>query len=115
MRNKGWITHKVPTKTDATFDPCRYENGELYGVVWVSSGGISKFCDWEVVKPGQPWQPVQRPEPYVNTERFVVMYTEHCNTWVVIDRHTVELELPNRFNCREAAERIAAIYNEVMQ
>ena len=97
-----WITYRKPTANDA-------DNG----FVWVTT--VNKVVlrqAWECVK-DRPWQPIVPPEPYVKPKRWQVGASEAG--WQVFD--SVHLHGYVNARCiptREAAERIAAIYEEVM-
>ena len=51
-----WITDRLPTKQDA----------DEFGDVWVTLGnGFVCEWNWRSVKPQMPWQPTNKPAPYV--------------------------------------------------
>jgi hypothetical protein len=61
----------------------------------------------------QPWKPIPHIEPYVKPKRYAVVEWYNSATWTVEDR--VELCLVCRpLPTREAAESMAAIYEELM-
>jgi hypothetical protein len=96
-----WITDRLPTAEDALPD----------GGVWIMSGGRNVIL-WQygAVEPGQPWQPIPRPAPYVKPKRWTV--EEFCKSYRVTDGN-VSYYFPAP--CTEAqAQRIAAAFNEVM-
>jgi hypothetical protein len=101
----GWITDRLPTVEDAV----------AYCVlVWDDNGIGIWSCD--AVKEGQPWMPINRPEPYVKPKRWTVEW--NVDIWILID-HALERsywcglgELGR--NGGDAAQRIADVFNEVM-
>ena len=106
MNNNEWITDQLPTSEDAL---------NTYECVWHTNEDghvVQRF--WSNVQLGQPWMRLQIPEPYVKPKRYVAMYFDNYGTWGVKDTQSIEPGLPNRFKTREDAERIAAIYEEVL-
>lgn len=100
-----WITDREPTAEDAD-----YQNE-----VWVTTtmGSILRRY-WSAVDKGQPWIPITPPEPYVKIKRYGVR--EHytgSGKFVVYDIED-GLSCSSYLPTREAADRIAAIYEEVM-
>ena len=101
-----WITdrlptiHDVPPSCDVVFD----SQGRV-----VFSGLIAE---------GEAWKPITAPEPYVKPKRYVIRcYGDFglpgpAGFWCVYD--TVRNVSVSDFMPREAAERIAAAYEEVM-
>jgi hypothetical protein len=99
-----WITDRLPTK----------EDGDALGLVWLSLDFIAPVTErWEQIHPGEPWQPTNRPKPYVKPKRFDVTCKSDGASWLVFDTLTHN-EVADPIPTREAAERIADIYNEVM-
>ena len=99
-----WITNRAPTSKDA-------DNG----YVWVTIDGVVLRQAWECVHIGRPWQPIVPPKPYVKPKRYEVHWFIECERVVyyvydVISKKDVVKYIPTR----EAAMRIAAIYEEVM-
>ena len=95
-----WTTDRRPTAEDADND-----------YVWVTTEhGKVRLQRWDRVGE-RPWMPRARPEPYVKPRRFTVCGNEKW--WRVFDIKMREYSSP-MFPTREAAERIAAIYEEVM-
>lgn len=93
-----WITDREP----------HYRDDGYY--VFNSYG---KVTHWAKIQRGEAWMPIVSPEPYVKPKRYTVSKRKdssgryqvygphgHCFAW----------SIPTR----EAAERIAAIYEEVM-
>jgi hypothetical protein len=98
----GWITDRLPTAEDAV----------AYCVlVWDDNGIGIWSCD--AVKEGQPWMPIPKPEPYVKPKRWTVARSEESVCFYLLKQGTYWQSLPSPFS-REAAERIADIYNEEM-
>lgn len=110
-----WITDRRPTEEDAD-----YGDVHLNGYVYVTSEiGMTKTATWKAAAyKGVPWQPFSLPEPYVKRKRFVVkrmmdIYSdiESCGYCVY---NNIGGVFAKYIPTREAAERIAAIYEEVM-
>lgn len=95
-----WITDRKPTLDDCL---------EKYAVVYGAHGGLVWYA---TVEDGVPWKPIPECEPYVKPKRYEVKETTK-NGWVVC--HATDFGyLAHHLPTREAAERIAAIYEEVM-
>ena len=124
-----WITDRRPTEEDA----------DSIGSVWATYNGEVFRWDYQGVGEGMAWMPITPPEPYVKPKRWVAVYDRNYKCWAVGDRAHVtqlaRLALYSACRChlddradvthlvhlvedtdqhREAAERIAAIYEEVM-
>lgn len=113
--NTGWITDRLPTAEDAV----------AYCVLIWDDNGIGIWsCD--AVKEGQPWMPIPKPAPYVKPKRWVLDWSVSEDCWILKDTKGVyTATLLNmciegahgeidKERTREAAERIADIYNETM-
>lgn len=98
-----WITDRAPTQADADF----------HGLVWVTlnSGDVIGF-KWEAVSEGTPWQRCAKPEPYVKPKRYEAVY--YNGAWAVLNHTSIAAVTAFDITSKEAAERIAAIYEEVM-
>ena len=103
-----WITDREPTADDTSVD--------LGWLVWTCYDGRVKQWSYDAITLGRPWQPIippePPPEPYVKPKRYEVT-EEYVSSYAVRDtelREFVAYDIPTR----EAAERIAAIYEEVM-
>ena len=106
--NNEWITDRLPTEEDA----------DSHGYVWITDkDGDVHHMMWDCVVE-EPWMHLQSPEPYVKPKRFEVVddKTEYYVnekrgqvTWA-----TVPVRDDDYDRAKEAAERIAAIYEEVM-
>lgn len=96
-----WITDRKPTLDDCL---------EKYAVVYGAHGGLVWYA---TIEDGVPWKPVPECEPYVKPKRWAVRKYFSCYFVVLsCDYDTIKgFGLPTR----EAAERIAAIYEEVTQ
>lgn len=103
-----WITDRRPTAEDA----------HDLGYVWVTTehGNVLRQF-WNQIG-DRPWMPIARPEPYVKPKRWTVRFSRSVKNWVVDDRSEIRTILfgldRDDDQHREAAERIAAIYEEVM-
>ena len=103
MNTNEWITDRLPNDDDA-----RQEQ------VWLAYNGRTYLTHFTNVKLGDAWKTIEIPEPYVKPKRYVAMYFDNYGTWGVKDTQSIDPGLPNRFKTREDAERIAAIYEEVL-
>ena len=115
MNTTEWITDRLPTYADARrINATHLPDHELYGEVWVWQGQHVTM-DWELVTIGTPWQPITTPAPYVEPKRVRVVEEQRYDDdgfdyAVAFGVGTVARHIPTR----EAAERIAAIYEEVI-
>lgn len=92
-----WITDRRPREDDG---PMIY-------------GPDGKVCHYTWIDSGDPWKPIQKCEPYVKPKRWGVVYLHDTNEYCVVEYNRKpyrSYSVPTR----EAAERIAAIYEEVM-
>lgn len=96
-----WITDRLPTEADA----------DVYGEVWDCYGELAFWTD---IEEHQPWHPTNCPGKYVQPTRFTVHWYDNVRMWGVKDSQDDERGLQSNFDTKEAAERIAAVYNEVM-
>ena len=103
-----WITDRLP----------RYEE-TLNGCVlaWIEQH-LPPLCviQHDTFKLGTPWQPIQRPAPYVKPKRWTVEW--NVDTWILLDyglkrSYWCGLGELGR-NGGDAAQRIADVFNEVM-
>ena len=103
-----WITDRRPTADDAN----------SIGSVWATYNGKVFLWDYQGVGEGMAWMPIAPPEPYVKPKRWTVRFSRSVKSWVVDDRSEIRTILfgldRDDDEHREAAERIAAIYEEVM-
>ena len=106
-----WITDRQPVRNDS------YEDS-----VWVMVMGHVVKNYWYNVELGDAWQPivVETPEPYVAPNRWQMEWDSQYHQWLVRDAEghigaVLCSNSPSPEKYREAAERIAAIYNEVME
>ena len=104
-----WITDRRPTAEDAP-----------YGRVWVTQFGVVLLTDWENINDREPWMPIVPPEPYVKPKRWTAVYSAGYGKWCIYDcqasvyRGLLYALVRNDDEHRQAAERIADIYEEVM-
>ena len=100
MNNK-WITDRLPTLD------------EWY--VYDSNGGIVRSCH---ILNGEPWKPIPQCEPYVKPKRYVVRAAQDIWPNGTVSGYVVWADVGGvhavNIPTIEAAERIAAIYEEVM-
>lgn len=97
-----WITDCRPIEHDESY-------------VYDSFGHV---CHRIKIANGQPWKPIPNCEPYVKPRRFYARWDDKYGWWM-IEREGKWFEWLMRLDkqndeYREAAERIAAIYEEVM-
>lgn len=96
-----WITDRRPTEEDA----------HDLGFVWVTTEhGIVLRQIWHQVR-DRPWMPMTPPGPYVKPKRWTFFGAGQM--WTIFDEKLGRCGDPI-LPTREAAERIAAIYEEVM-
>jgi hypothetical protein len=101
-----WITDRLPTKEDVHAD----------GRVWIMYEGDVVMCRFETVEPGEPWQHIIRPTPYVKPKRWTVKWNPMMLCWFLGEDGIAHSPLPalKAEYFHETAQRIADIYNEVM-
>jgi len=97
-----WITDRRPTEEDG---PLVYDN----------EGTPVHYTHILI---DQAWKPIPRCEPYVKPRRWTVQYCVFIRCWELYSGEYPIMSLRgldcNDDEHREAAERIAAIYEEVM-
>ena len=93
-----WITDRRPMHED--------DGTMVYG----PDGNI---CHWTWIKNGDAWKPISKCEPYAKTKRWNVVNSQKIG-FIVYDGTKVMKVVAINLPTREAAERIAAIYEEVM-
>lgn len=98
MSNNEWITHRKPTEEDANNAYVYDRRGKMVLLGYI---GI-----------GEPWKPIPKCEPYVKPKRFQVV--PYQGSWCVRDSNSIGYFVAFRISTIEAAERIAAIYEEMM-
>lgn len=99
-----WITDRCPMlMTDEV----------IRGMVWYGGDDDSApaLVRYDFIKLGMPWMPLTPPEPYVKPKRWKVSSVELGNYVICDTKFDVCIRPP--LPTREAAERIAAIYEEV--
>ena len=105
-----WITDRLPTEADAD---------DTYGYVWITEDdGRVLYMMWDCVT-YEPWLPFKRPAPYVKPKRYEVfeLTTERFCVGEASQRAfkaEVRGYVAKYIPTREAAERIAAIYEEMV-
>ena len=99
-----WITDRTPTNKDI-----------LDGLVisWNQKLNQAQIVYHRCVVEGRPWMPIAPPEPYVKPKRWSVAESKKIG-FIVYDSTKVTKVVADSIPTREAAERIAAIYEEVM-
>ena len=107
--NNEWITDRLPTRFD----------GDEFGLVWVTdSDGRVLHRLWESVTADMPWKHLTRPQPYVKPKRYVVRPAQDICPNATVSGYVVWADVggvhADNIPTIEAAERIAAIYEEVM-
>jgi hypothetical protein len=103
-----WITDRLPTLNDVGFD------GKVWCMMTGPGGGCVTTCHWECVQPGEPWQPIPKPAPYVKPKRWTVKWNNDGGYWMLTDGvNRLGLRLM-RWDNKDAAQRICDIYNEVL-
>jgi len=98
-----WITDRLPTVEDA---PLNY--------VWTTINDRTGFSRWDSVKDGVPWMLMLGPDPYEKPKQYVVQGFDGLEG-VVYEVYSMGHKacVAGAIKTREAAERIAAIYEEV--
>lgn len=102
----NWITDRAPTKNDTS------RNLDFY--VWTLRNNEVTMWYFGDIEYREPWMPIEPPEPYVKPKRWVVREYLQTGNFYVVERNTFEDPRSHAVPTREAAERIAAIYEEVM-
>lgn len=111
-----WITDRLPTGNDGyPIDDMGY-----YGRrVWCIVQGRAEIIPWRYVQPGDAWQPIviEKPQIWVPEPKYYAKFwlaeqLGEQNRWSVYC-NVGGIQADN-LPTQEAAERIAAIYNEVM-
>lgn len=96
-----WITDRRPTEKDSTAP---------HYCVYDERGYIVHHL---LIADGEPWKPIPKCEPYVKPKRWSVAESKKIG-FIVYDSTKVTKVVADSIPTREAAERIAAIYEEVM-
>lgn len=98
----GWITDRKPTLNDCL---------KSYAVVYGAHGGLVWYA---TIEDGVPWKPVPECEPYVKPKKYSVRETYPGSGKFAVYQTKDGLTCSSYLPTREAAERIAAIYEEVI-
>ena len=89
------------------------EHGEGWdGYVWkFEHDKLRRIVRWSNVEFGEPWMPIEPPEPYVKPERYSIRcWTDiGWHVWDEVEQISQAINLPNY----DAARRIVQIYKEV--
>lgn len=101
-----WITDRLPTREDAT---------ERHVWHWCEMLNQARIRHYTHLRKGDPWMPFIVPEAYVKPTRFTVVWYHNVQMWGVKDSQDDGHGLQSNFETKEAAERVAAVYNEVLQ
>jgi hypothetical protein len=107
--NNEWITDRLPTVEDTS----KTYKSHVFGRVFVTRYNTVTTCLWSNVGIGEAWQPITVPEPYVKPKRWDIREYYESGNWYVVERESGSVRSYS-VPTREAAERIAAIYEEVM-
>ena len=101
----NWITDRRPKEKDV-----------LDGLVirWNQVLNQIEIVYWRSILEGVPWMPIFKPEPYVKPKRWGVREFGKSGQWYIVEVTSPEHAWGFTIPTREAAERIAAIYEEVM-
>lgn len=92
-----WITDRRPTEADGSRDQ---------GWVFDERGYV---VDYSLIMEGEPWKPIPKCEPYVKPKSWTV---RKCNLGDYDVHNDTGLRVAMNIPTREAAIRIAAIYQE---
>lgn len=85
------------------------------GYVWkFEHDKLRRIVRWNNVEFGEPWMPIEPPEPYIKPKRWGVREFGKTGQWYIVEVTSPEHAWGFTIPTREAAERIAAIYEEVM-
>lgn len=97
--SSNWITDRLPTRGDcAAPHYCVYD-------------AMGFIVHYTLIRDGDPWKPVPKCQPYLKPQRFRVTHSLEGEPIVMeCETNTIWATAPTR----DAAERIAAIYEEVM-
>ena len=99
-----WITDREPTADDAPMN---------YIIVWSDRHNVPFIIDYGDWHKRYPWMPIPNPEPYVAPapKLHVASDAFKPGRWIVFYE---SVRVADNIPTCEAAERIAAIYKEVM-
>lgn len=105
-----WITDTAPMRSDADY----------IDFVWVTTKtGFVLRIDWTCYDTQKhiAWMPITEPEPYVKQPRFTAKWSSTEECWLLCYKKEpirYYWDLDKKDKHREAAEKIAAVYDEVM-
>lgn len=109
-----WITDRAPTDDDG------YYVTSTEGIVWITNGHDVEVALYHEVDIGTPWMPITAPEPYVKPKRYLARYDSLYGYWAIFKTKgfvrvaSIWDLTENNDQHREAAERIAATYDEAI-
>jgi hypothetical protein len=113
MNTTEWITDRRPTEQDA----CKDADSVLYECVILPGYDYKLYRKWYNVKSGEAWKPIPECESYVKQPRFTSEWSIITSCWVILYRNEsfhYYYDLDDKDKHREAAEKIAAVLDEVM-
>jgi hypothetical protein len=99
-----WITDRLPTKEDA--------DDFFYVYITHPNGDVCEW-NWRSVEPQMPWQPTNKPAPYVKPKRWTVEWDGSTKHYEIRLNHRYVCILPELI-CDDIAQRIEDLFNEVM-
>lgn len=102
-----WITNRLPKKHEQTID----------GEVWIYDAGEYVIRNIQDIAIGTPWCEIHPPDdykPYYVGINFTTPDKDEVYKVIYYVYHDVHGVQANNLPTKEAAERVAAIYNEVM-
>jgi hypothetical protein len=98
-----WVTDRLPTAEDA----------DEFGDVWVTRGnGFVSEWNWRSIKPQMPWQPTNKPAPYVKLKRWHCRFDTSKYRWEFKDHRLQGYFLLPPDCTGDLAHRICKIFNE---
>ena len=106
-----WITDRLPTEEDAFM----YSVFVMAEPLAYRPDGYVIMRNYQRVLPGDAWQPIQVPAPYVKPKRWKVRWHNELGLWMLTDNDFTQMHLPLlKLGDVDVAWQIANIYNEVM-
>lgn len=113
-----WITDRLPTIEDASPIPMwlpAHGVREVLYLVWIGRDQLGPCLHpYDKVKIGTPWKPITVPEPYVKPKRYRTVLSNCRNiSFHILDEN--DNCVAHSISTFAVAERIAAIYEEVVR
>jgi len=109
-----WITDRLPTEEDAFM----YSVFVMAEPLSYRPDGYVIMRNYQRVLPGDAWQPIQVPAPYVKPKRWTVEWNTEWSTWSINDSHRkarFDFVLRGlKIDQGDVAQRIEDLFNEVM-